>query len=347
MTGRWRREAALVAGSVIITFIVGEAASRLILPPAFRVDPSAVIRGRLHRPDPRIGWVLTQESLRFPHRLVDNQGNVQYDVVYSVEGGQRRTSEQPPAGPVLVAAGCSFTFGHGLNDRDTWPWLLQEKLPNYHVVNVGCMGYGTDQALLAAERQLLQAPGKTALVVLGFADFQIERNRSPQGWIVHVFPFSKPLFAIGPDGVDYQRQVRFWSLGAADHSDLFAHIANTLANRVYRIPSHDGARELTAALITGFAKRFEALGARLAVVVLPYVDDRSPQSRDDLSFMVERLQIAGVPVLVPEFPRLPGGRFDVPRYMVSRIDRHPNREYNLVLTDQLHRFLEARGITKP
>ncbi len=152
---RYKREASLAIISTGLAILAAEVAIRFVLPPAYRVDPSAIFRARMHRPDPQIGWVLSSDSMRVPHRLVDKQGVVQYDVAYSVAGGQRRTSSHEVRGPALLAAGCSFTFGHGLNDQDTWPWLLQEHLPEVHVMNAGCMGYGTDQALLAAERQML------------------------------------------------------------------------------------------------------------------------------------------------------------------------------------------------
>ena len=337
-----RKEVYLAIGSVLVAFGAAEAAARIFLPAPFRSGEEPVIhRVRLHRSDPRIGWVLSETPVRVPHRLADAQGNVQYDVTYTVAAGQRRTSENPPEAPPVIATGCSFTFGHGLNDQDTWPWLLQQRSPRYRVMNVATMGYGTDQALLAAERQVDRSRRKPQAVVLGFADFQIERNRSPQGWMVHVYPFSKPLFEMVGTGIAYQRQVRFWPLGPLGHSDLLAHAANTLANRAYGIPSHEQARDLTVALITAFARRFESDRVRLAVVILPYVADTEPQAKLDTAFVVEHLRAAGIPVLVPEFPRLPGGYFDFKRYLLSPIDRHPNRQYNLELTDQLEPFLSS------
>jgi hypothetical protein len=339
---RWRKEASLVILSSIIALLAAEVAIRFLLPPPYRVNPEAIIRARMHRPDPQIGWVLSSDSIRIPHRLVDKQGALQYDVVYSVEGGQRRTSQREIGGPALITAGCSFTFGHGLIDADTWPWLLQEHLPDVHVMNVGCMGYGTDQALMAAERQVLQSKGHTTAVVLGFADFQIERNRSPQGWLALVYPFSKPLFAVSPEGIEYRRQVRFLTTsGWADHSALLGHVLNTLGNRIFGIPSHNEATELTAALLVTFAKRFASEGVHFAVVMLPYNDDRSSQSQADQAVITNRLRAAQIPVLVPDFPRLGEGRFDTARFTVSTIDRHPNREYNLILTDQIVRFLKT------
>lgn len=348
MNSRWRRpELWVCAGSVILSLLLGELAARRFLPPPFRVRPDGgtALRRSLHRPDPVIGWVLSAEPLEYRHRLVDQDGVVQYDAVYSVVNGQRRTSAQPAAGPVLIATGASVTFGNGLNDQDTWPWLLQEQLPDYRVMNLASMAYGTDQALLAAERQALSSPGRTAAVVLGLDDLQIDRNRSGQAWMAFVYPFSKPLFAIRPGGVEYKRQVRVWSVPFLSNSDLVAHTLNILANRVYGVPaSHEEARQLTAALLGTFAKRFQALGVGFAVVVLPHADDQSPQSRADLTFLIENLHAAQIPTLIPDFPRFPGGKFDSQKFMLSSLDKHPNREYNRVLVEQLTPFLRSKGI---
>ena len=360
MTAPRFKDALLLIGSLIVCLLLGEAAARLFLPPPIRVDRSAIVEANeirkpgnritfqtLHRPDPEAGWILNPGSLQYRNRLIDKQGVTQYDVVYSIVSGRRKTAPAPVAGPELVAAGCSFTFGHGLNDQDTWPWLLQEKLPNYHVVNAGCMGYGTDQALLVAEREVRQHPSQTAAVILGFGDFQIERNRCTQGWMSVVYPFSKPLFAVRSGDVVYQRQVRFWTGGiAAQYLNLFAVVTNTLANRLNGIPSHEGARELTAALMTSFGRRFQAMGVRFAVVVLPYYADNSPQARADRRFVIERLRRAGIAVLEPVFPRDPDGGLNVHDFMVSAIDRHPNRHYNLLLTSQLQGFLESSSILR-
>jgi hypothetical protein len=297
MMPKWAQNLLLAAGSIAVCLLLAEAGARIFLPHPFRADRTAVVAERemrkpsnrvtwasLHRPDPMLGWTLT-DSIQYRSRLVDPAGALQYDVTYTVESGRRRTPAAPAADtesarPVVVAAGCSFTFGHGLNDEDTWPWLLQEQLPEYQVLNAGVMGYGTDQALLAAERQIRRHPAQA--VVLGFGGFQIERNRAPQGWLVSVYPFSKPLFAVQSGQAEYLRQVRFWPGGVVgDYSNFFARFVNTLANRAYAIPSHEQARDLTVALIETFGRRFQALGTRLAVAVLPYAGDNSMTEGQD------------------------------------------------------------------
>ena len=348
------REAAVCAGTLLVSLLLAEAVAREFLPPPPRVlGEHASLTGRqnnqalhgLSHADPKIGWVLTADPVQFRHRFVDQAGKVQYDVVYSVLGGHRRTSGRAGSGPQIITTGCSFTFGHGLRDEDTWPWMLQTQLTGYEVVNTAAMGYGTDQALLAAERAVNQAPHRIAAVVLGLGDFQIERNRSSQGWLVHLYPFTKPLFSVDGSSVRYEGQVRSWSQGLlAERSNLFAYGITALANRIYRIPSHDQARELTVALISTFARKFQALGVRFAAVMLPYAGDETPQSQTDTGFLVRRLRQAGIPVLTLEFPRLADGRFDIKQFMVSPMDKHPNRLYNENLTCQLARFLQANSI---
>jgi len=341
------KNALLATASGIVCLLAAEAGARWFLPEPARLEQTPVF-GVIHRPDPLIGWVIGDHPMIYRHRLADTHGVLQYDVVYSLAGGTRLTSKSPHDGPALIAAGCSFVFGHGIHDEDTWPWRLQQDLPQYRVINAGCMGYGTDQALLAAERQIRRNPGRSAAVVLGFGDFQVERNRGAQGWLVHVYPFSKPLYRVTASGAEYQRQVRFWPGGAlAGHSDLFAHALNAFANRAYGIPSHQQARELTAALITSFAMRFRALGIRFAVVTLPYLGDQGPSASADREYVVGRLRASQIPVLEPDFPRGRDGGIEGRDFMVSRIDGHPNGHYNLLLTAQMLPFLRANGIVAP
>jgi hypothetical protein len=110
------------------------------------------------------------------------------------------------------------------------------------------------------------------------------------------------------------------------------------------VPSRPQARDLTAALITTFAQRFQTLGVRFAVVVLPYAEDQSPDAEAGRLFLISHLEAAKIPTLVPNFSRLPNGRFDIARFMVSALDERPNRQYNLVLVNQLRQFLESTGI---
>jgi len=335
-----RKKALLAAVSLLISLAAAEVAARLILPPPMQIakrrfwDPG----GPTHVPDPELGWIIEPGNTRYRFRAASQSGSV--DVGYSIEQGRRATSPRPVAGPLLIAAGCSFTFGFGVDDQDTWPWLLQERLSGYRVVNVGTNGYGTDQALLAAERAASNPADPARVIVLAFADFQIERNRSTQAIVYYPWPLGKPMFRTRGEGVESSGLVRFWYPGSLlDRSVFVMSVTNKLANLVNRVPDHSGARELTARLIVEFARRFEARGTRLVIVILPNKNDQSRLAKEDNTFIVERLRAAGLPTLIPEFPRLPDGQLDRQRFLIPSDRTHPNRDYNTILAEQLARFL--------
>jgi len=335
-----RKKVLLAVISLLISFAAAEVAARLLLAPPLQIgkrrfwDPG----GPKHVPDPELGWIIEPGNTRYRFRAASESGSV--DVGYSIEQGRRVTSARPAAGPLLIAAGCSFTFGFGVEDQDTWPWLLQERLSGYRVVNVGTNGYGTDQALLAAERAASNPADPARVIVLGFGDFQIERNRSTQAIVYYPWPLAKPMFRTRGEGVESSGLVHFWYPGSLlDRSEFVMNVTNKLANLVNRVPDHSGARELTARLIVEFARRFEARGTRLVIVILPTKNDHSGLAKEDNKFIAERLRAAGLPTLVPDYPRLPDGQLDRKRFLIPSDQTHPNREYNVMLADQLARFL--------
>lgn len=342
VTTMGRNERLLLTVSILTALFLGEAVARWLIPQRYQLHQSHHLgfqRTRIQVYDPEIGWVLTNEAVRSNEDASPSRP----DLAYSIRNGERITSSQPKSGPIIVTTGCSFTFGQFVTDNESWPWLLQQRLPDYHVVNVGDLAYGTDQALLAADRATMRYPGQVRTVVLGFADFQIHRNRCGQTWLAKIQPFSKPLFVQTGDGAEYKRQMKFWSLGSfantvIDHSALLSRAANVIADDlVYRVASHNAARQLTIGLVMEFARRFKSRGIRLVVAVLPWNDDQLPQSKRDRHIVMEQLRAANIPTMEPDFPRLPNG---VLNHKVFLIVGHPTGHYNSLLAAQLARFLE-------
>ena len=250
------------------------------------------------------------------------------------------------AGPEVIVTGCSFTFGYGLQDDESWPWILQQRLPDYRVVNLGTSGYGTDQALMAAEREVKQARVRAMAVLMGFADFHIQRDQTSQFVVYYAYPFGKPLFLKSGDGVRYAGQVKFWYPGPfLDHSALAMHAINRLADLVNRVPSHEDAREITIRVILEFASRFRSRGVAFGVIMLPHDGDDAAQSANDQAAVIQRLRAAGVLVLVPDFPRSPSGRLENSRVLIAPPrENHPNGRYNAILAPQVQRFLEREHL---
>jgi hypothetical protein len=85
-----------------------------------------------------------------------------YDVVYStLPSGWRVTPQHGDARAAVVFFGDSYTFGEGLNDRDTFPYKVGERLgSDFQVFNFGLGGYGSHQMLAQIESGFLDEPAK-------------------------------------------------------------------------------------------------------------------------------------------------------------------------------------------
>lgn len=73
--------------------------------------------------------------------------------------------------------GDSFTYGWGVNNEETYPWLLQEEFTNYKVLNFGISGYGPLHSLIQF-KEAIKNNEKPCLVILAYASFHDMRNTS-------------------------------------------------------------------------------------------------------------------------------------------------------------------------
>lgn len=73
--------------------------------------------------------------------------------------------------------GCSFTYGIGIDDSSTFPWILQARYPALRIRNFGLPGAGTVHAYLQL-RRALKSGGPPELVILNYsARLHDARNR--------------------------------------------------------------------------------------------------------------------------------------------------------------------------
>lgn len=135
-----------------------------------RVEPG----GEFFAPDPQLGY--THIPGTFKVTLPDGYT---FRVTHR-DNGLRVTQPLAAYDPAVQRDeiwifGCSFTHGWTLNDEETYPWLLQQRLPEYEIVNYGVSGYGTLQALIQFQQALSQRrPPK--LVIVTYASFHDQRN---------------------------------------------------------------------------------------------------------------------------------------------------------------------------
>jgi len=115
--------------------------------------------------DRELGWLRRPET----RETVSNR-----DGTWSLAIDERGARREPlgGAGGLVSAYGDSFTFGHEVNDDETWPHYLSERLGT-RVDNWGQSAWGPDQALLRLQRNLPRE--RTAVVVLAIMSENIAR----------------------------------------------------------------------------------------------------------------------------------------------------------------------------
>lgn len=113
-----------------------------------------------------IGLVPGDFSITLNHLLTFNAKH---------ESSGRRFISDRSSEDSIALFGCSFTYGYGVNDDQTFAFLIEKELNEYKVVNHAVPGYGTSQAVIQL-RKLLNSGSRPKIAVLVFSSFHPERN---------------------------------------------------------------------------------------------------------------------------------------------------------------------------
>lgn len=148
----------------------------------------------LHQDHPRLGWV-NRSDVEVEDRHYD------YRVRYRTDSRGMRVNSQGPlekethsSGPAdVVCLGCSFTFGQGVEDWETyaanWERLRRDIAGEpVRVANGGVNGWGTVQVMLRVEELLSESSPSDAarpkVVTYGFLPLHADRNDRRKDWLV-------------------------------------------------------------------------------------------------------------------------------------------------------------------
>jgi hypothetical protein len=101
--------------------------------------------------------------------------NLSYELMTNNTGARISTTNRPyPDKPFVTVVGCSFTWGHGVSNDETYAHVLQTELKTT-VHNYGMGSYGTVQSL-----EMLEKFGAgSSLIIYGFIDEHLRRNITP------------------------------------------------------------------------------------------------------------------------------------------------------------------------
>lgn len=117
----------------------------------------------------------------------------------------------------IAFLGCSFTYGYGVNDDETFISNLQTSYPNWSFDNYGVIGYGSVQSLLQLKEIIRK--GETNAVLLTFSSFHFMRNALTQTYRKNL----KLGYAHSAEAVDsVMKKARFPFISSCDCEPQYA-----------------------------------------------------------------------------------------------------------------------------
>lgn len=255
-----------------------------------------------------------------------------YDVQYGInQHGHRAAPEgRPDADCSLLIFGCSFAFGYGLENEQTWVWQLARLLGNnWQLENYAQNSYGAGQMLCLLEHNLIlpQTAQKRFALFLAIED-HLRRNEIIYGM---------PHYSLGRDGIPQEGgQPRFGWLNSLPLRMNGSQLARTISagavhslTKVY--PEYTG---LYLAMLARSAKLLrEKHATRLIVLLWP-----------DIEYLKPALEKLDIPVLsaadaFPDWNRDFGASYAIAPFY----DMHPNLRATSRLAAWLAAYLEKQS----
>jgi hypothetical protein len=164
-------------------------ASVFLADKAFDISPfhsvESVDRPPLYDIDDQLGYTTNPGKYRISISV--GARTYQFHVTVPQRGLRATGYRQSDAGAAMYVFGDSFIFGWGNNDEQTMPWLLQQKFPQYRIVNLAQNGYGITHAVIQFER-MRNAIKQGDVLILPYADYYLARDYGPPSFMRSAFP---------------------------------------------------------------------------------------------------------------------------------------------------------------
>ena len=236
--------------------------------------------------------------------------------------------------------GCSITHGWSVNDNETYPWLLQEKIPQYEVINFGVSGYGTIHSLIQLQRAL-KTMRKPKLVILTYASFHDSRNtfsrlrrRIVSEWNF-LGPLTQPYASLDSQGklvIHHADRVVYSPWPLARISALVNYLEEKYIIKE-SIRSHQHA--VSRALVKRINDICKQHG--ITLIVAGIKENNQKKMKDMLNFC-SKLKIPNVDISVD---------LDKKEYNNLPIDAHPNPRAHRIYAEKLFGYLESHHFLPP
>ncbi len=201
------RAALLVLSSCTFGLVVVEGAAIALTPGhGMRLDGGLALTSHYFTPEPGIGWRLGSLGDNHARKVDLSTGRVIYDVHYTIDPDFDRLTRSAAFGPAIVFFGDSLTFGEGVEDGQTMPQQLADRLEGAHrVVNLAVSAYSPAQVLYelrAGTKDGVIGSSPTGAIMLTGA-FHAVRTACNE-----IFTNSAPRFALVNGTLAYQGPCR-------------------------------------------------------------------------------------------------------------------------------------------
>jgi len=148
-------------------------------------------------------------------------------------------------------------------------WLIQEKFPNYEVVNFGVPGYGTIHSLIQL-REALQKQNKPEIAILAYASFHDQRNTYTRAQRKCIAPYDKLGTVLPYASIDQKGRLNYYMAKLEYHEfplmrySAFIHWLESRYNDVERVYYYRS-REVSKALIKEMSRLCSRNGIKFVV----------------------------------------------------------------------------------
>ena len=175
-----------------------------------------------------------------------------YDVEYIFnEEGRRQEYQNPSANRHALFFGDSLTFGEGLSDKETLPYLFQKNNEQYQSYNYGFLGHGPGQMLLQVSTPEFKRKfrDKTGTVFYLYRDDAVKITAGKVPWCEGF-----PNFVLEEGEVQYKGEMK--------GSKLDQYLPSQYTDEEY---------ELTAEIFRKIGKEIQAVSSKLnfKIILLP------------------------------------------------------------------------------
>lgn len=287
---------------------------------------------------PILGWGPGFPGVFHQLKLATRTRRVIFDVDYTIDKNLNRQVISATSGPTIAFFGDSFTFGTGLNDKDTLPQQVADFYKSrVRVLNFGFPGYGPQQFLRALETDMYDKllRRQTRLVVFEAGSWLVERASCQAGWMLRAPRYKligdKPVF----QGACYQHWPSFFT-------ELFTNTAlyHVFVEGALHGPSHADVDLFIAILARADELVREKYGAPTLILYVRSDDRYLKRSGYTDAKIMQRLREKGIDVIDATLSSkdFPGKHLSIPG------DGHPSGVANAARAKMVKTYIEDKDV---